>query len=117
MRPRDLAKIGYVYLNGGLWQDKQVISQEWIDASTKEYIKIPAGWSAHGDRYGYQWFLRSDYIGNEKIDSYLRTGWGGQRLSIYPSLDTIIVLTGGNYATPEPVNEIINDYILPAIIK
>lgn len=117
MRPRDLAKIGYLHLNEGLWQDKQMISEEWIEASIKEYIELPTSWSNHGDRYGYQWFLRSDFVNDKEVNSYLRTGWGGQRLSVYPSLDTIIVLTGGNYSTPEPVNEIVNSYILPALIR
>jgi hypothetical protein len=49
------------------------------------------------------------------VDSYLADGWGGQRIIVFPSLDLVVVFTGGNYATPEPVHEMVCEYILPAI--
>jgi CubicO group peptidase (beta-lactamase class C family) len=38
MRPHDMAKIGYLYLNNGLWDGEQIISSQWIIASTSKYI-------------------------------------------------------------------------------
>ena len=118
LRPRDMAKFGYLYLNDGTWQGKRIISEEWIEESTHGYISIakvsylPEGWA---DSYGYQWFLKTYYSNSTPIDSFFRQGWGGQRISVFPSLDMVVVLTGGNYATEEPVEEIINRYILPAV--
>lgn len=45
----------------------------------------------------------------------MRDGWGGQRITVFPELDMVVVLTGGNYATHAPVNEIVTNYILPAV--
>jgi CubicO group peptidase (beta-lactamase class C family) len=41
LRPRDMAKFGYLYLNGGTWKGQQIISQEWVEKSTKESVSIP----------------------------------------------------------------------------
>ena len=49
------------------------------------------------------------------VDSYLADGWGGQRIIVFPSLDLVVVFTGGNYATHEPVHEMVCEYILPAV--
>jgi len=117
LRPRDMAKFGYLYLNDGIWNGESIVSKEWIEDSTREYIAIlDAGWvQEYGNSYGYQWFLKTYYADSRSYDSYMRDGWGGQRITIFPELDMVVVLTGGNYATHAPVNEIVIDYILPAI--
>jgi len=117
LRPRDMAKFGYLYLNDGVWNGERVVSKEWIEDSTREYIAIPhAGWAQeYGDRYGYQWFLKTYYVDSTPFDSFMRDGWGGQRITVFPDLDMVVILTGGNYATYAPVNEIITRYVLPAI--
>jgi len=38
LRPRDMAKFGYLFLNGGIWKGERVISQQWIDISTQKFI-------------------------------------------------------------------------------
>ncbi|MCL6088012.1 MAG: beta-lactamase family protein, partial [Actinobacteria bacterium] len=116
MRPRDMAKIGYLYLNNGKWLDKQILSEDWIKASTRGFIQVPEGeWTDwHGHESGYQWFLRTDDVNSIKVDSLVRTGWGGQRIIAYPGLNTVVVLTGGNYATYDYANDLamLKDYIL-----
>jgi hypothetical protein len=42
-------------------------------------------------------------------------GWGGQRIIVLPGLDTVVVFTGGNYRSEEPVDTIMETYIVPAI--
>lgn len=117
LRPRDMAKFGYLYLNDGVWNGERVISKEWIEDSTREHAAIPyASWVRdHGDRYGYQWFLKTYYADSRSYDSFLRDGWGGQRITVFSELDMVVVLTGGNYATHAPINEIVTNHILPAV--
>ena len=130
LRPRDMAKFGYLYLNDGVWNGQQIISQEWVEESTKESVSIP--WESlegilgdeyvdipetHGDRYGYLWWLKTFHTNSKSVETYFASGWGGQRIYMFPSLDMVVVLTGGNYGTSqkEPVDEIITLYVLPAV--
>src|SRR4051812_37512866 len=52
LRPRDMAKIGQLVLAGGRWNDRQVVSKAWIDASTTPRTKASSNYS-----YGYLWYL------------------------------------------------------------
>ena len=54
-------------------------------------------------------------MGSESVEAFLADGWGGQRIIVFPSLDMVVVFTGGNYVTPEPTNDIISRHILPAL--
>jgi CubicO group peptidase (beta-lactamase class C family) len=129
LRPRDMAKFGYLYLNGGTWKGQQIISQEWVERSTKASVPIP--WESlegilgdeyadlpetHGDSYGYLWWLKTYHADAQSVDAYFASGWGGQRIYVFPGLDMVVVLTGGNYGAKqkEPVDEIITQYVLPA---
>lgn len=117
MRPRDVAKLGYLLLNEGKWKDVQILSPEWVEATMSRYIsyQIP-GWSEHyGDCYGYQWWLKT-YIHNG--DSYkvvIRSGWGCQKIILFPEQELMVVLNGGYYTDYEPYNEIITEHILPML--
>ena len=110
LRPRDMAKFGYLFLNGGVWNGEQVISEEWVEESTKDHAS--PSWA---DGYGYQWWLETYRSGATSIDSFYAAGWGGQRITVFPSLDMVVVFTGGNYVEGEPVDEIISRHILPAV--
>jgi CubicO group peptidase (beta-lactamase class C family) len=115
LRSRDLAKIGQLVLQRGQWNDKQVVSAQWIDESTAPQIG-PA------DRiyfYGYQWWLGRSLINRREIMWVFASGLGGQRLFVVPSLDLICVVTAGHYTDPMqnwvPL-VIFNRYVLPALL-
>ena len=38
LRPRDMAKIGQIMLEKGIWNDQQIIDEEWIEESTTKHI-------------------------------------------------------------------------------
>lgn len=112
LRPRDIAKFGYLYLNGGMWNSQRIISEEWIEASYQEQ------YSFQGDNwfgYGYLWWLRKDSVQSATVHSYHALGWGGQRSIVFPELSMVVVFTGGNYITSTPVDEIMVQYILPSV--
>ena len=117
MRPRDVAKFGSLFLNEGKWGDKQVISSNWVEDTMTEYIsyQIP-GWSEHyGSKYGYQWWLKTYTIDGRSFEAVIRSGWGCQKIILFPELEMMVVMTGGYYTEYEPFNEIIIEYILPAL--
>jgi CubicO group peptidase (beta-lactamase class C family) len=112
VRPRDMAKFGYLYLNNGVWGDHQILSKEWIDKSIDKHLYVNPYYY-----YGYQWWVRNYEFNSKEYRSFSARGWGGQRISLFPELDIVLVLTGGNYVTSDPVDHIIVDYILPSIIE
>jgi CubicO group peptidase (beta-lactamase class C family) len=117
MTPRDLAKFGYLFLDEGRWRDQQVIPAKWVEKTMKEYISydIP-GWNeAYGSRYGYQWWLRKFTTDGTTVDVVLRSGWGCQKIILFPDHGMMVVMTGGYYIDDEPINEIILEYIIPSL--
>jgi CubicO group peptidase (beta-lactamase class C family) len=110
LQPRDMAKFGYLFLNRGVWNGERIISEEWVEESTKKHVS--PSWA---DGYGYQWWLKTYRSDSISVDSFYAAGWGGQRIIVFPSLDLVLVFTGGNYVGQEPVDEIVVRYILPAV--
>jgi CubicO group peptidase (beta-lactamase class C family) len=81
LRPRDMAKIGYLYLNNGMWEDRQILSSQWIKDSTRQHI------SASGSLgYGYQWWTTDSH-------EYLAMGYGGQFIFVVPDKNIVAVFT------------------------
>jgi CubicO group peptidase (beta-lactamase class C family) len=110
IRTRDLARFGYLYLNGGVWDGQQVVPQEWVAESTSPQIA-----TGYGSRYGYLWWVHP----SEHVPTYEAIGYGGQSLYIVPSLDMVIVVTGnvsgGNQAGAPSPNPIITEWIIKAV--
>jgi CubicO group peptidase (beta-lactamase class C family) len=73
LRPRDLAKIGQVVLDGGVWQGKQIVSAAWIEQSTTPQINGEGPFF-----YGYQWWLGRSLVGRREINWIAGSGLGGQ---------------------------------------
>lgn len=107
MLPRDMAKLGQLYLNKGKWKNKQIISESWIKKSTTEQIS--------GSDYGLHWKLMR--IG--KYQSFYASGFGLQRIFVVPELNVVVVLTQNWYHNQpkgkKQMMKILNDYILKAV--
>ena len=80
--PLDVAKFGQLYLDGGRWANRQLVSQEWVDRSLR-----PAAQTVHPTygRYGRLWWLPSQGV-------YSAVGYGGQYILISPRHDAVVVL-------------------------
>jgi CubicO group peptidase (beta-lactamase class C family) len=88
LHPRDLARIGYLWLNKGEWEGKQIVSREWVEASVKPWLKAD-----EDDYYGYGWWVGAVSGPWE----YSAEGSGGQTIMVYPDLNSIVVTTGGGF--------------------
>lgn len=95
LRPRDLAKIGYLYLNQGRWGDQQVLSQSWIAESTRAQVPLDSI-----SAYGYQWWVDLEPLSGEQTLFPVARGNGGQRIYLVPDLGLVVVITAGNYNGP-----------------
>lgn len=110
--PRDMAKLGYLFLNDGIWNGTSIISSEWISKSVQNHISPGVSWA---DGYGYLWWLRNYHSGGITYSSYRAEGWGGQMIIVIPDEELVVVFTGANYVTGTPCEEIISEYILPSL--
>ncbi len=117
LRPRDMAKFGQLYLQKGIWNSKQVISQEWIRRSLSPSIRIKntGPWREFSSGYGYQWWIGS--FEKNKTEGIVAAGFGGQFIIILPKLEMIVVFTAGDYGGYRPffIRDIMNNYILRAV--
>ncbi len=97
MKPLDAAKIGYLFLNHGVWDGVQVVPADWAEQATKTQV------STGEDGYGYGWWI-SDM-------SYAARGRGGQNIIAVPSLNAIVVTTGVGFDYGQ-----IDPYMLASVI-
>ncbi len=110
---RDLLKIGQLYLNGGVWQSKRLISEAWIQASTQPHAQID-----ERTEYGYFWWLKTFQSGGKGYPGYFMSGNGGNKVVVMPGLDLCVVITSTNYNTRgmhEQTERLLTEYILPAV--
>lgn len=110
LRPRDMAKIGYLMLNKGVWNDKRILSAGWIENSATASVHFH-----DREGYGWQWWTKKYVLGNISIDMFCALGWGGQRIMVIPDLNAVVVFTAGNYDSQDPSDEIMYRYILPSL--
>jgi CubicO group peptidase (beta-lactamase class C family) len=99
LQPRDLAKLGYLYLHDGMWEGKQIVPATWVHQSTR--ATIDTHWQER--EYGYQWWVLSRQSGST-YEAYAAIGYGGQYLIVIPQLDCIAVFTGWNIYDERSLN-------------
>lgn len=103
LKPHDMAKIGYLFLNEGTWEGKQILPAEWIRESTRKHISATLE-----DGYGYQWWVH-------EAGFYLALGYAGQFIYVIPEKEMVVVFTSDleeeDFYVPQGL---LIDYILPA---
>lgn len=108
LTPREMAKLGYLFLNQGQWDGKTVVPADWIATSTTSHAN-------RGDKkeYGYLWWL------DPQGKWFAALGRGGQHIFVYPAENLVVVFTAAlpysNDADLIPLQKLLDQYILPAI--
>ena len=110
LQPRDMAKIGYLWLQGGQWEDRQLVPVDWMRAAVQ--VHAHAG-SSPGTGYGYGLWIHPD----RSPPIFEGLGRGGQRISVVPAKDLVVVFTGGEFE-PGDIGQFIgrairSDHALP----
>jgi CubicO group peptidase (beta-lactamase class C family) len=116
LRPRDLAKIGQLFLDKGVWKSERIISEQWVIESTKERLRFG---KANRWGYGYHWMQAESRIGAQIVHSYFVPGDGNQILAVFPELSMVIVFTAGNYGRDPKSTyySLFEVFILPAVMR
>lgn len=110
LTPRDMAKLGYLFLNEGLWDGARIVPADYVAAATTVQS---AGDSTGLALYGYQWWV-TDTSG---YPAYFALGFGSQYVYVVPALDLVVVVAKG-FETPPPITParpFIEGHIIPAV--
>ena len=102
LSPRDMAKLGYLYLHEGKWEGKQIVPASWVRNSTRPHIKADDNW-----QYGYQWWV------DPSLTFFAALGRYGQSIFVVPGLDLVAVFTA-HIDSYDPEVELLKSYIIPA---
>ena len=112
--PRDMAKLGQVFLDDGLWKGARVVSSSWVQQSTQARFQVNAGTG-----YGYQWWTRTYATSAGSYDAFYAAGNGGQYIIVVDALDLVIVFTGGNFgsAQAEQAHTLVERHVIPGLVS
>lgn len=97
--PSDMAKLGFLFLHDGHWEDRQVVSLEWVRNAVRPQNKAGS--------YGYGWWVNTAKTGNE----FNADGAGGQHIAVVPGLNLVLVTTGGGFNVDDVVA-----FLFPALV-
>jgi len=111
LRPRDAAKFGQLYLDGGMWNGAQIVPAAWVERSRLNAIGLGR------DGYGLLWWKRSLESSAGSRDAFFTSGNGGNYIFVFPALDLVVVFTGSNYnsARGDQPFDILSWRLLPAV--
>jgi CubicO group peptidase (beta-lactamase class C family) len=87
LQPRDMAKIGYLWLRGGRWEGRQILPAAWIEGVRAADVNMRESW-AIDMRYGRQFWVMP------ARDTFMAVGKHRQLIVVMPGLDIVAVLTG-----------------------
>jgi CubicO group peptidase (beta-lactamase class C family) len=117
MRPIDMQKFGILYLNGGVWNGKQLLPADWVQQSYVQWIKSAPNVSV--DNYGWFWWFNDyspDFVPGWTF--LLADGLFGQRILINRDHDLVVTMTAdietGNES--DVVRQVMKQFVIPAVI-
>ena len=113
----DLARVGYLFLRGGEWDGRRILSEAWIAASVAPRVLDVQPDNGRPDPgYGYQWWIPSHEGGKATI--YAGNGYGGQFLLVAPEDDVIAVVNGWNIHPGDfqLTFDVLQERIIPALV-
>ncbi len=100
---RDMARFGYLYLNMGEWDGKQIVPDAWVTESTAK----------NANMYGYLWWLRTV----KGFDAYAAMGDGGNMICCIPEKDLVIAIASRITRHCRNRWPLIENIILPAVLE
>lgn len=113
MVPRDFMKLGQLMLNGGRWDNRQILSQEFAKRASSRLYHLD------GLTYGFLWWGADKPYKNRQVYTYAAGGAGGQAVMVIPELDMVVAIYGANYSSGRAAVDIqqnmIPRYVLPAV--
>ncbi len=98
LKPRDMAKVGQMVLDHGLWKGEQIVDPSWIALSTQEQVETTFKTEPHVYLYGFYWWILPRW------QAFTAWGAGGNYIFIVPVKEMVIVMT----SMPDVDNDVMN---------
>ncbi|WP_379150852.1 serine hydrolase domain-containing protein [Paenibacillus sp. sgz5001063] len=121
LRPGDLLKFGQLYLQGGMWEQQQVISREWVARSVKPVMVAEP--PRHGG-YGWHWWTDSYPLAAKSggppsaMDYFYARGYAGQFVYVLPEIKAVVVLTQDNKrGKNNPPPDVFRECVAPLLVQ
>jgi CubicO group peptidase (beta-lactamase class C family) len=114
LRSLDLLKLGQLYLNGGRWQGRQVISEAWVRRSLSPHANV-----REDTDYGYLWWLQTFHVDGKDIPTYGMYGAGGNKVFVLPEQRVVVVITTTNFRVSGAhalTDRLFTELIVPAVL-
>ncbi len=96
LRARDMAKLGQLYLDGGIWEGRQVIPEAWVTSSVEPQYPVP--WENY-DGYGYLWYTHTLEVEGREFRYFFASGNGGNKIYVFPDERMVVVTQSAAYNT------------------
>jgi CubicO group peptidase (beta-lactamase class C family) len=116
LHPRDMARFGFLYLQRGHWNGRQVVPEQWVEESTR--LHVPLENMGYIVGYGYLWWiLQPDPDGDGSEHIYAAMGFRAQYIFVVPEHEMVVVVTGGTRSQRDQIQPVLFLYshILPAV--
>jgi CubicO group peptidase (beta-lactamase class C family) len=114
LRSRDLVKLGQLYLDGGTWSGKRIVSAEWVTRSISPHAK-----AREDTDYGYLLWLQTFHAANRDFKCFAMYGAGGNKVYVFPKEGLVVVITATNFKVSGAgglTDKLLTEQILPAVI-
>ncbi|HNV83318.1 MAG TPA: serine hydrolase [Arenimonas sp.] len=115
LRSRDLWKLGQLYLDGGSYQGKKIISSDWVKQSIAPHASMD---EEAGIEYGYLWWRMQFPVKENIWKSFSMNGTGGNTVQVFPEQKVVVVITTTNYNERQPHKitiKLLTEKILPQL--
>jgi CubicO group peptidase (beta-lactamase class C family) len=116
IKTEDMAKFGQLFLQNGVWEEKQLLPKGWVEQASALQIATSAGWPGDGeDKPNDEWAEGYGFqMWRCKHNSYRADGARGQFIFVIPDKNAVVVITS-NTNNISPEISLIWEYILPAL--
>ena len=113
LRSRDLLKLGQLYLDGGVWRGKRIVSADWVRQSTAPHSRVD-----EQTEYGYLWWIKRYAQDGKTYRAVMMSGSGGNKVVVMPEQRVVAVITTTNYQVRQPhaiTEKLMADYLFKAL--
>lgn len=95
----DMLRLGQLYLNKGVYNGAQILSEEWVKATIEPKSKD----------YGYLWWLHQE----QNIKAYAALGFGGNGVYVVPALKLVVAVTAELKYVKQSPWSLLYDHTIP----